>query len=640
MSKPAAPIAGILPNSKQAWSEYTADNGKKYYHNKVTGVTTWDKPLELKTVAEIAATPTTWKEHIADSGRKYYYNTITRESVWDEPAELKAIREAQQQLKQQQQQQQQHTMAYSPGQLSSPDQFKSPIDDKRSASIDQSSERNQEERLESFKKLLEEAGVSITWTWDMAMRAVINDERWKLLKTLNEKKQAFHDFQQEKRKQEREEKRKREERARENFHQMLRECEHLKTRMPWKKAVAYFEGDNRLQAVPEREREDLFEEFFFLLEKQQKDAARQARKENMRNLRIKFEEDSTVNSMTQWRTIKEKYQDDPIFQQLEKNDRLTVFEGNLAYRIIEAISCVFYLYLVVVDYIRDLERIETEKKYQEQQRQKRSARLTRDAYRALLMEKYREGHLNLDTKWKDFYETIKDDPRYKAMVEPTQTGSLPSELFSDFLEELEERFQKEKRRAKEMLEDIRFAITPITTLEDFIAALSKHPKFELLQAKNFAMLHEQFVERAIREEKRKEKEEEHRRRKTEQKFFDVLDDLHVKSGSKWEAVRTSLMERDVFQKILSEDDAQRLFKEYISKNSADSSEEEGTIKTQEMVAEKKSKHKKHKSSHRKHRHHKHRHSSDSDNSESEDKPNKKKAKHDSAEKNETSRGSQ
>jgi hypothetical protein len=58
--------------------------------------------------------------------------------------------------------------------------------------------------------------------------------------------------------------------------------------------------------------------------------------------------------------------------------------------------------------------------------------------------------------------SVREDSRYKAMVSPEviiilylnigkQIGSLPSELFSDFVEDLEERFYKDKKRVKELL---------------------------------------------------------------------------------------------------------------------------------------------------------------------------------------------
>lgn len=66
---------------------------------------------------------------------------------------------------------------------------------------------------------------------------------------------------------------------------------------------------------------------------------RQIRKENMRKLREAFQNDPSINSKkilildfdnfylvsTPWRKVKEQYENNELFKQLEKNDRLTVF---------------------------------------------------------------------------------------------------------------------------------------------------------------------------------------------------------------------------------------------------------------------------------------------------------------------------
>lgn len=40
------------------------------------------------------AVPTTeWSEHKAPDGRNYYYNNITKQSSWDKPDELKTVAE-------------------------------------------------------------------------------------------------------------------------------------------------------------------------------------------------------------------------------------------------------------------------------------------------------------------------------------------------------------------------------------------------------------------------------------------------------------------------------------------------------------------------------------------------------------------
>ncbi|KAI1727342.1 FF domain-containing protein [Ditylenchus destructor] len=42
------PPMGVPPNSNDAWQEFTAPDGKKYYYNMVTQENTWDKPQALK----------------------------------------------------------------------------------------------------------------------------------------------------------------------------------------------------------------------------------------------------------------------------------------------------------------------------------------------------------------------------------------------------------------------------------------------------------------------------------------------------------------------------------------------------------------------------------------------------------------
>ncbi|KAJ1671609.1 hypothetical protein EV182_007536, partial [Spiromyces aspiralis] len=86
------------------WVEYQAKDGRKYYHNKKTNATTWEKPDELKTPEEAHCTiqflicgftflrgqrATNWKEYVAKGGRKYWYNAVTKVTTWDMPEELK-----------------------------------------------------------------------------------------------------------------------------------------------------------------------------------------------------------------------------------------------------------------------------------------------------------------------------------------------------------------------------------------------------------------------------------------------------------------------------------------------------------------------------------------------------------------------
>lgn len=75
------------------WIEHTSRNGKKYYYNRRTRISNWEKPLELMTEMERADASTDWREFTSPEGRKYYYNKVTRKSKWKMPDEVKLARE-------------------------------------------------------------------------------------------------------------------------------------------------------------------------------------------------------------------------------------------------------------------------------------------------------------------------------------------------------------------------------------------------------------------------------------------------------------------------------------------------------------------------------------------------------------------
>ncbi|KAK7383248.1 hypothetical protein VNO78_28922 [Psophocarpus tetragonolobus] len=75
------------------WQEHTSADGRRYYYNKRTRQSSWEKPLELMSPIERADASTVWKEFTSSEGRKYYYNKVTQQSTWSIPEELKLARE-------------------------------------------------------------------------------------------------------------------------------------------------------------------------------------------------------------------------------------------------------------------------------------------------------------------------------------------------------------------------------------------------------------------------------------------------------------------------------------------------------------------------------------------------------------------
>ncbi|XP_024006022.1 pre-mRNA-processing protein 40A isoform X3 [Eutrema salsugineum] len=83
----------LTPQSASDWQEHKSADGRKYYYNKQTKQSSWEKPLELMTPLERADASTVWKEFTTAEGRKYYYNKVTKESKWTIPEDLKLARE-------------------------------------------------------------------------------------------------------------------------------------------------------------------------------------------------------------------------------------------------------------------------------------------------------------------------------------------------------------------------------------------------------------------------------------------------------------------------------------------------------------------------------------------------------------------
>lgn len=90
---PAFPVSTASQQTASDWQEYEAADGRRYYYNKITKQSSWEKPLELMTPLERADASTVWKEFTTADGRRYYYNKETKQSKWTMPDELKLARE-------------------------------------------------------------------------------------------------------------------------------------------------------------------------------------------------------------------------------------------------------------------------------------------------------------------------------------------------------------------------------------------------------------------------------------------------------------------------------------------------------------------------------------------------------------------
>ncbi|GMP45548.1 hypothetical protein CsSME_00014039 [Camellia sinensis var. sinensis] len=547
--------------SSSDWQEHASQDGRRYYYNKKTRQSSWEKPLELMTPIERADASTVWKEFTTPDGRKYYYNKVTKQSKWQIPEELKVAREQAEKEASQGTQpeiittsnamenvtissvERSSTAVTSVSSISSstisgltsspvpvtpvvavnaapvvvsgssafpiahsaatsavitssvgatitpssaalvatdtmPVSFENSSSHDVSNSVDGASMQdieeakkvmavagkinvtpleekpiedellvyaNKQEARNAFKALLESVNVESNWTWEQAMRVIINDKRYGALKTLGERKQAFNEYLGQRKKLDAEERRMRMKKAREEFTKMLEECEELTSSTRWSKAVSMFEEDERFKALERpTEREDLFKNYLVDLQKKEKEKAQEEHRQNRIEYRQYLETCGFIKVNTQWRKVQDRLEDDERCSRLEKFDRFEIFQ----------------------EYIRDLEKEEEEQRRIQKEQLKRAERKNRDGFRKMMEEHVASGILTAKTHWRDYCMKVKDSSPYQAVALNT-SGSTPKDLFEDVAEELEKLFHEDKTRIKDAVKLGKVTITSTSTLEDF-----------------------------------------------------------------------------------------------------------------------------------------------------------------------------
>ncbi|KAG8051735.1 hypothetical protein GUJ93_ZPchr0001g29805, partial [Zizania palustris] len=647
-SSTTLPLINSAEPSSSDWQEHTSADGKKYYYNKKTRQSSWEKPAELMTPLERADASTEWKEFTTPEGRKYYYNKVTKQSKWTIPDELKIARELAEKASNPRPDQETeattgappsgptsnsaepsvpanqsstigasstlNTAANSvpPGSGSSHttenasglsnavmqnggvsigiapvtstevpsvasdaatsrannehSSLTSTADTQNGASADDLEEAkktmavpgkinitpveekmveeesviyaNKLEAKNAFKALLESSNVESDWTWDQAMRVIINDKRYGALKTLGERKQAFNEYLNQRKKFEVEERRVKQRKARDDFLTMLEECKELTSSTRWSKAITILEDDERFSAVERpREREDLFENYLIELQKKERAKAAEENKRHIAEYRAFLESCDFIKANTQWRKVQDRLEDDDRCSRLEKIDRLEIFQ----------------------EYIRDLEKEEEEHKRIQKEQLRRKERKHRDEFRKMLEEHAAEGSLTAKTRWRDYCVQVKDSHVYLAVASNT-SGSMPKELFEDLMEELEKQYQDDKARIKEAVKSGKIPMTTSWTLEDFQTAVMEDDSFKGIKNTNMKLIYDDQVER-LRE---KEVKETKKRQRLGENFSDLLYSIkEISASSTWDDSKALFEDSQEYRALGSETYARELFEECV-----------------------------------------------------------------------------
>nr|XP_033791668.1 pre-mRNA-processing factor 40 homolog B isoform X1 [Geotrypetes seraphini] len=588
------------PKKKALWTEHKAPDGRIYYYNSDTKQSTWEKPDELKSKAELLLSQCPWKEYKSDTGKSYYYNSQTKESRWTKPKDLEELDAL---IKQEEEAGKQHDtplVASSPilspaitadpditlneeGELvSSQPTMVTPTDivdtavpqedvvvqqEEITSSSDagkkEEEEEEEEEKMEpikksynwstkeeakqAFKQLLKDKGVPSNISWEQAMKMIINDLRYSALPKLSEKKQAFNAYKTQREKEEKEETRLKAKEAKEKLQRYLEQHEKMTSTTRYRKAEQMFGEVEVWSVVPERDRKEIYDDVLFFLAKKEKEQAKQLRKRNIQALKNILDNMSNVSFQTTWSEAQQYLMDNPTFaededlQNMDKEDALICFE----------------------EHIRVLEKEEEEEKEKTRVREKRQERKNREAFQAFLDELHETGQLHSMSTWMELYPSVSTDTRFANML--GQPGSTPLDLFKFYVEDLKARFHDEKKIVKDILKDRSFSVEVNTTFEDFAHIISFDKRAATLDAGNIKLTFNSLLEKAEAREHEREKEEERQLRRKEAAFKSMLKLAAppLEPDCSWEDVREQFVGDHAFDQITVESERIRLFKEFL-----------------------------------------------------------------------------
>mmetsp|Transcript_47930 Transcript_47930/g.111116 ORF Transcript_47930/g.111116 Transcript_47930/m.111116 type:complete len:561 (-) Transcript_47930:9-1691(-) len=445
----------------EAWTEHTHSDGRRYYYNRVTKQSSWDKPECLKSAEERLNT-TSWKEYKTADGRDYYYNPLTKQSVWDMPMELKRLRGLARDEESEEERQEEAPEWATP-----------------------------EERRGAFRELLEEKGVRCTMKWEEALKLIQEDRRFNALNTAGERKQVFAEFVTQTKKREKEEEREKRKRAKDDFIAALNDWEELKVSSRYKEAAEAFCERDFFKLIEEEERDELFQDFMDEHEKKVREDRRKKRKEYVEKIKIIYSENDEITVLSRWRDVQEILRDNETFKWLSKLEALTSWE----------------------EWIAEREKKEVEAKSKAKFRAERSAR---DAFRQLVKESHEKGVIKVGTLWREFAAVAQDDPKYVNLL--SYPGSTPHDLFDDYIEDLSERYKEDRAKIKKWAKAKGLVVTSTSTPEWFHDQLQREDGFLQISEEHRKMVFDSLVSKAREQDEDVEKNA----KKNRKRFVELL----------------------------------------------------------------------------------------------------------------------
>merc|ERR1712136_5055 len=211
------------------------------------------------------------------------------------------------------------------------------------------------------------------------------------------------------------------------------------------------------------------------------------RKEHVEKVKKIYDENAEITVYSRWRDVQDILKENETFAWFSKLESLTSWE----------------------EWVQATERKEVEQRTRSRYR---SERLARDGFRSLLKEHHAQGKLQLNSIWREFVQTISDEPRYTNLV--CNPGSTPHDVFDDFVEELGEKYKQDRAQIKKMAKASGLVVTSSSTYEWFCDQLSREDGFG-----SIVELHKKMVFESLAQKAREQDEDAERNAKRNRKRF-------------------------------------------------------------------------------------------------------------------------
>ncbi|KAJ3300642.1 PRP40 pre-mRNA processing factor 40 [Kappamyces sp. JEL0829] len=301
----------------------------------------------------------------------------------------------------------------------------------------------------------------------------------------------------------------------------------------YKDMLLLLESHPEFDESDEENRKKIFEAYVEELRTKEKEEERERRKQQLAHFRKLLDSFGLTPGST-WRethSLLEEHFEGPELKGMDRMDAIVAFE----------------------DYIATMDSSLRQARSAKFRAMKRQERKDREGFCELLRELKSSGVLHMLCKWKDIYPSIKDDPRYLAML--GTSGSSALELYRDEIMDLEDAYLPSRRIVVDAVRGSKFDVKPSTKFSDFMSYFKRD--FHNLSIDHIKCAFNELVYKAESRAREEKRYQEKKLRRNMDDFKSLLKHLSppLTLDMKWREVRPLVVKESAY---IALDEEQRI----------------------------------------------------------------------------------